>query len=181
MPVTFDEIWRANGGALQAFLRARVAQGDADDILQETAIRAFRGLGQLEDPAKARAWLFQIARRTTADFYRKRNAAKPVHPDDVWPTEDEQDPAPDLAPCVAPLLASLPGDARRALSATDLAGQSQRRFAEAEGLQYPAAKSRVQRARSALRRAFEACCELRLDRRGTVADCRYRAGVSKKC
>jgi RNA polymerase sigma-70 factor, ECF subfamily len=42
----------------------------AEDVLQETLLRAWRSLSQLQDAAKARAWLLQIARNRCRDYLK---------------------------------------------------------------------------------------------------------------
>src|SRR5713101_8807496 len=39
-------------------------EAEADDLLQETAVRAVQGFQELRDPRAARAWLFTILVRT---------------------------------------------------------------------------------------------------------------------
>lgn len=45
----------------------------AEDVIQETLLRAWKSIGSLEDPSAARSWLLTIARRELARvFERKR-------------------------------------------------------------------------------------------------------------
>ena len=45
---------------------------DAQDVLQETLLDAWLGIGRLRDPGKVRAWLLQVARNRCLDYHRKR-------------------------------------------------------------------------------------------------------------
>ncbi len=45
---------------------------DAEDILQETLLDAWTGIGRLRDPGKFRGWLLQIARNRCRDFHRSK-------------------------------------------------------------------------------------------------------------
>ncbi|HEV8717771.1 MAG TPA: sigma-70 family RNA polymerase sigma factor [Candidatus Binatia bacterium] len=47
---------------------------DAEDLVQETYQRAFQTWRQLSDPARCRAWLYQIMRRLFIDAYRRKRA-----------------------------------------------------------------------------------------------------------
>ncbi len=88
MPPTCDPrlIARAQAGDLAAFehlvreiepaLRRYVgrlvgARGAADDILQETFVRIWRGLAWLREPALFRAWTYRIATRETQRYLRR--------------------------------------------------------------------------------------------------------------
>jgi RNA polymerase sigma-70 factor (ECF subfamily) len=44
---------------------------DAEDLAQETFIKAYKKLNALKEPAKAKGWLYSIARNTVIDFFRK--------------------------------------------------------------------------------------------------------------
>lgn len=58
---------------LIAWVRPRIESGlDAEDIVQETFIRAFRGIGALKNPSRFAGWLLKIARNRTVDYKRKR-------------------------------------------------------------------------------------------------------------
>src|SRR5262249_42046639 len=69
----FEELFSEH---LDALYRAalRLCSGrepDAQDLMQETALRAFRGFHQLEDPGAARSWLFTILARTYLNQARR--------------------------------------------------------------------------------------------------------------
>lgn len=49
---------------------------DAWDILQETWLKAVRGIGSIREPATLPAWLYRIARNTSMSHLRKRYADK---------------------------------------------------------------------------------------------------------
>jgi RNA polymerase sigma-70 factor (TIGR02960 family) len=44
---------------------------EAEDLVQETLLRAWRGRDQLRDAASLRAWLYQVATSTCLDFLRR--------------------------------------------------------------------------------------------------------------
>ncbi len=44
---------------------------DAEDLVQETCLRAYRFIGQLDDESRCRAWLFRILTNTFINLYRK--------------------------------------------------------------------------------------------------------------
>jgi RNA polymerase sigma-70 factor (ECF subfamily) len=74
-PRAFDEVLGANLDALYA--TARILCGDAvaaEDLVQVTALRAFKAWGELRSLDAARSWLFQILRR--AFINQRRDAAR---------------------------------------------------------------------------------------------------------
>lgn len=52
-------------------------QDDAEDVLSETLLKAYRALDSLENDSALRAWLVQIGRRTCGRL-KKRQALRPV-------------------------------------------------------------------------------------------------------
>ena len=57
------------------FARLYLETGDthqAEDLLQETFLTAFRNLGQLTEPAKFRSWLLRIAQNRAIDAARRQ-------------------------------------------------------------------------------------------------------------
>lgn len=91
---TPEEIWqaayRSERTALLAFLRRQVRdEALAEDLLQETFVRAIRAGRAAEEPARLRAYLFTIARHLTVDHWR-RPRALPL------PEGGENDTAPEI-------------------------------------------------------------------------------------
>lgn len=180
--MTIEDIWPQYRSRLRAFLRSRVSNPeDAEDLLQDISVKVFTGLPALEDSAKLKSWLFQTAQRAIIDHYRKGGRAKNVHPDDLWYTKDDPVARQDLERCVEPFIQSLPAETARMLTAIDLQGMSQRDYAAQQGLPYSTLKSRVQKGRDALRKAFEDCCSFSLDSRGSIAEYNPKSDTCKNC
>ena len=77
--MTFEELLREVEPALQRFVRFRIDNAaDAQDVLQETRLAAFRAFGTLKDQKNFRAWIVGIARRKCADWYRARKPELPM-------------------------------------------------------------------------------------------------------
>jgi RNA polymerase sigma factor (sigma-70 family) len=74
--------------------RAMNGHPDVDDVVQETMLRAVRGIGELRDPAAFRSWLVAIAIRQVRDSYRDRLAQPPAAES---PVMESAAPVPDFA------------------------------------------------------------------------------------
>jgi RNA polymerase sigma-70 factor, ECF subfamily len=117
------ELYRLHAGYLRRAL-VRITNGDhgkAEDILQETFLRAWRNPGSLtRGTAGARPWLFTVARRIAIDHFRMVGA-RPQEicddaPKDRVPTCDPYDAVLD-ARDVAVVLNRLPAYHRDVLRA----------------------------------------------------------------
>ena len=61
--------------------RALNGHADVDDVVQETMLRAVRGLAGLRDPAAFRSWLVAVAVRQVHDYHRARPRPRAA----TWP------------------------------------------------------------------------------------------------
>jgi RNA polymerase sigma-70 factor, ECF subfamily len=164
--------WQQHEGELRGYLRHRLSDAAAaDDVLQDVFVKALRqgqGFCTLDNP---RAWLFQVARNALVDRARTTHAHEPL-PDDLLESTSwlagPMAPIDALADCLSRVLLELPAEDAAILRACDLEGRTQAAFAEAIGLNLPAAKSRLQRARKRLRERLVQACQVRFDDRGSV-------------
>ena len=137
--------------------RLCVALGDrqsADDLTQETYLRAFASLHRFEGRSSVRTWLLTIARRVCADAVRSRRRRRLTLVREERDLEQLAppsggDPVADGA-SVTDLLARLDPDRREAFVLTQLLGLSYAEAAEVAGCPVGKIRSRVARARGDL-------------------------------
>jgi RNA polymerase sigma factor (sigma-70 family) len=79
-----------------AFLRRRAGRDRADDLFQETFLRALRAYGRLEHGEHLRAWVLTIAANAVIDAARRERPA--VEKEIEHTTEDIRPPFEELAP-----------------------------------------------------------------------------------
>ncbi|MFD9397062.1 sigma-70 family RNA polymerase sigma factor [Streptomyces sp. NPDC060000] len=127
----------------------------ADDLAQDTFLRALGSLHRFEGRSSARTWLLAIARRTVIDSLRYA-AARPRSADlDDWTACAERAqpsglPGFDDGVALLDLLDALPAERREAFVLTQLAGLPYEEAAEAGGCPVGTIRSRVARARATL-------------------------------
>jgi RNA polymerase sigma-70 factor (ECF subfamily) len=148
-----------------AALRLTRDRSDAEDLVQETFLRAYRGFGGFEPGTNLRAWLYRILTNAYINIYRKRQREPVTVSDDElpewWlyerlggegaeasaeaqvleslPDEDVQD-----------AMASLPEQFRLAVLLADVEGFSYKEIAEILGVPMGTVMSRLHRGRRAL-------------------------------
>lgn len=129
----------------------------AEDLTQETFLRAFRGLPQLSPGANHRAWLFRIATNAATDELRRRKrrphsplANLPLRA----PAESEDERLGRV--CLDNALLAISPHHRAVLTLFEFAELTAPEVGEVLGISPEAARKRRQRARQALARQLDA-------------------------
>jgi len=151
----------------------RLCQGqeaDAEDLLQDTVLRAFTHYDQLREASAARAWLFTILTRTHLNRLRavRRRAELPDADLDEGALEAalaewvslrspaEEAETRQLSERLTQALDELPVELRRVVWLVDVEGFTQREAAAMEEVPEGTIASRLFRSRRQLRMALEA-------------------------
>jgi RNA polymerase sigma-70 factor (ECF subfamily) len=66
----FGELYKMFAPMVHGIILARVRRDEADDIVQEVFLSAYKNLHNLRDRSAVGAWLAMIARNRAAEFYR---------------------------------------------------------------------------------------------------------------
>ena len=86
----FEALLASCRTAVERWVRSRLSNpADADDILQETYMAAFRGFPLLRNQTAFLPWILSIARRKYADWYRGQIRRKEILLDDLPETAEE--------------------------------------------------------------------------------------------
>jgi RNA polymerase sigma-70 factor (ECF subfamily) len=157
-------------GLYSSALRMTRNPTDAEDLVQETVLRAYRGFAGFQEGTNLKAWLYRILTNSFINTYRKRQR-EPVTvegPDDIdeWYLYDrlgarsvepsaesevlEQLPDED----VQRALESLPEGFRMAVLLADVQGFSYKEIAEMLDIPIGTVMSRLHRGRKALEKAL---------------------------
>lgn len=147
-------------------LKMLTQQQDAEDVLQETFIKAYRGIKTFDGRSKISTWLYRIATNEALMLLRRK------HPDflsidqTIDTEEGEQEPVQIVDWCCLPENEFLSGETRERLDAAvqklpeslrvvfllrDINNLSTQETAEVLGLSETAVKTRLSRARLRLR------------------------------
>lgn len=168
--------------SLRAFLLSRMRNAaDVDDVLQDVMTKTFQNLHTLKSKEKIKPWLFQIARNSMIDHYRRKDREASVSVDDLWYDEPDETEKHAFEKCVGRLLSALPAEAGNLLRAVELQGVSQKEYAEELGISYSTLKSRVQASRKQLRQLFDQCCNIAFATDGSVLDYNKKPSGCDSC
>ncbi|MQA24169.1 MAG: sigma-70 family RNA polymerase sigma factor [Micromonosporaceae bacterium] len=153
-PVAQAAFVRHTQAGLWRLAAALVEPSAADDLVQETYLRAFRALPSFEARATARTWLFGIARRVCADHLRAVTRRRRLEALLSRQRAATQEPDPAGAVGAADLVRALAPERRSALVLTQVIGLSYEEAATVEGVPIGTIRSRVARARADLIKAL---------------------------
>jgi RNA polymerase sigma-70 factor (ECF subfamily) len=153
-PVAQSAFVRATQAQVWRFVAALVDPGSADDLTQDTYLRAFRALPAFEGRSSVRTWLLGIARRACADHLRaviRRRRLDARLARQAYTDVPHPDPAHRLG--ATDLLDRLSEERRSAFVLTQVLGLSYAEAAAVEDVPVGTIRSRVARARDELVRA----------------------------
>ncbi len=160
--MNFEELANEHKDAVyRQMLRVCGNHADAEDVLMEALLKAYRSLGQLRESAAFRAWLSQIARRLCWQL-REREAMAPLlqlsaMEDDGAELASPGEPVDvelarrEMKALLWQVIGELPEEAREAYLLRDVEEMSGEEVAKKLGITVPAMKSRLHRARQAVR------------------------------
>jgi len=164
-----------------AALRMTRNPADAEDLVQETFLRAYRGFASFQEGTNLRAWMYRILTNTFINSYRKKQREPvTVQEDDLdeWYLYDKLGESGVEPSAEAEVIRSMPDeDVQRALEAlpegfrlavllADVEGFSYKEIAEILGIPIGTVMSRLHRGRRALEKALWE----RVRERGLVSD-----------
>ena len=159
----FEELVRRTEKRVYAVaLRSSGSPEDAADITQEVFLRAWRSIEDFRGDSGFSTWLFRITANLCVDFARHRQAQPQTQP--LVGEDDAERPIPDTAPTpeehlenselgreLAAALDEISEEHRRIVLLRDVSGLSYTEIAEVLEISEGTVKSRLSRARIALR------------------------------
>jgi len=164
--MNFEELTNEHKDAVyRQMLRVCGNHADAEDVLMEALLKAYRSLGQLRETTSFRAWLGQIARRLCWQL-REREAMAPLLQLSAMEGEGTELASPheavdvevarrEMKALLWQAIGELPEDAREVYMMRDVEDIAGDDVAKALGITIPAMKSRLHRARQALRERLD--------------------------
>ena len=155
----FEEFYRRHAGRLFSLaFRMTGSAEDAEDLLQEVFLQAYRKLSGFRGESTLGTWLYRLAMNHCLDHLRSRQAkmsrsTDSLDVDDGW---EPAAPAPIVPAAVSQLdleraIAELPPGCRAAFLLHDVEGFEHREIARILGVSEGTSKSQVHKARMKLR------------------------------
>jgi RNA polymerase sigma factor (sigma-70 family) len=147
----FDRVYRRHAHSIYRYAYAVLGNhADAEDVTQQTFIRAYRAIAQGTTPRKAKNWLLTIAHNELRRHFR-RASGRPleVELDERLEQPASERPDPSLSEVLL-ALQQLPPRQRTALVMREFEGRSHREMAQILGVSQDALEGLIFRARRGL-------------------------------
>ncbi|WP_299455319.1 sigma-70 family RNA polymerase sigma factor [uncultured Microscilla sp.] len=179
--MTFEKIWNQNEHLLLGLIKKKVhSEVLCKDILQEVGIKLHQALVQQHPVKNYQTWLFQVARHTTIDFYRKDQGHERLTTHDLPECILEASAITPLYKLSEFIIENyLPEEYGAPLLLSDLEQLPQKEVAQRLGLTLAATKSRIQRARKKFKETISHFFEVEQNERGQIVDYHLRQGVKQ--
>lgn len=134
-------------------------RGLAEDVVQETMVKAWESLGSFRGDASPRTWVLRIAHNAAVSALRRRRDQS-MAPEDLPETEHADDPSDRAAgranlAAVGRALGALDEVSRTIVVLREVEGLSYQQIADALEVPVPTVKTRLLRARRALQAAVD--------------------------
>ena len=148
--------------ALLGFIRSKINDDElAEDILQESLLRAMQSAGDLQDEEKLIPWFYRILRNAITDTYRRHAAAARrleryalEQPSEDIPEEDYE----RLCECFRSVLPTMKPEYAQLIESMDLSNEEPEQVAERLEITRNNLKVRHHRARQQLRERLVDTC-----------------------
>lgn len=175
---TTKDIWTLYADDIKYFILSKVKDhAMADDLLQETFIKAHTKLNTIKDDNKVKSWLFTIARHTVLDYFRQREIVYEMTDEDFI-FEDQKIDHTEID-CLRGIIKRLPKKYRDPLFLSAIKGMKQAQVSRQLHLPLATVKSQIQRGRKLIAQGFIDCCDFKVNDNGFLvgelkekADCK---------
>jgi RNA polymerase sigma-70 factor (ECF subfamily) len=180
------DLWSSFGSPIRGYILSLTRDAtEADDLTQETFLRAIRKLDALKDDSKLSSWLYRIATNICHDRYRQKSrqrdsvsldtsademseSMEPAIADTESPPLDQLLEQSEMSDCVQRYLDELSDSYRAVILLHDLEGMTNDEIAKMLGCSLGSVKIRLHRARAKLKSALQNACAFSTDKRGVL-------------
>jgi RNA polymerase sigma-70 factor (ECF subfamily) len=157
----FEGLYRQHANRLYNLVYRMAGSGEADDLLQDVFLQAYRKLGSYKGESSLGTWLYRLATNLCLDHLRSKQGRMAGMTDSL----DEEDAAPAVSPerpaeahaarmDLAQAIDALPPSYRAAFVLHDVEGYQHDEVAKLLGIAEGSSKSLLHKARMKLRAAL---------------------------
>lgn len=170
MKTEINTIWIDLNEELYQFILKKIKdEQTSKDIHQEVFLKVQTKIHQLKHTSKLTSWVYQIARNSIIDYYRKKeNKNISINDLDIPETEANNFDYTNLTNCINQKIENLSAKHKEAIILTSFKNYSQKELSEHLKISYSGTKSRVQKAKKNLKENILDCQNVESDSTGKL-------------
>lgn len=170
MKTEINTIWIDLNEELYQFILKKIKdEQTSKDIHQEVFLKVQTKIHQLKHTSKLTSWVYQIARNSIIDYYRKKeNKNISINDLDIPETEANNFDYTNLTNCINQKIENLSAKHKEAIILTSFKNYSQKELSEHLKISYSGTKSRVQKAKKILKENILDCQNVESDSTGKL-------------
>ncbi len=152
----FGELYTRYARVVHGILLARVPYGDAEDLVQDVFVTAFRKIATLREPKAFPGWLGAIARHSASEFHRSAFHQAAAHSEATREATREKTTEPETnALTVLQMIQALPDAYRETLVLRFVEGLTGPEIAQRTGLTADSVRVNLHRGTKMLREKWK--------------------------
>lgn len=150
--------------SLRWMIRKGVSLAEAEDLFQQSMLKALTSPAELQDRQKLQSWFMAILKNTLLDAYRAKKLHAAKEKEYQFETELQKEEAAveeSFCKCVNNLIQDLPESDQSLLQQHFFEGKTFASLAKASGQNESQLRVKSHRARDKLKAMFNDCCQVR--------------------
>lgn len=158
------------------YIRKRIADPDlAEDILQDSLLKAVRSAPKMEDNENLVRWFYRVLQHAIIDAYRRKAAEtnRKINFSAEAEIGSEPEDVKSICECVNELIPTLKPEYAEVTKSVDLDGEDPDEVAKRLGITRNNLKVRSHRARQALRKRLEETCRMCAEHHCLDCSCKH--------
>jgi RNA polymerase sigma-70 factor, ECF subfamily len=183
----FQKIYDDFSPKILRYMTRMVGEAEAEDLTQEVFAKIDRALKRFRGESKLSTWIYQIATNAALDRLRRSSArsgdekrlpiediAEMEEDIEIWtgeqtPSTEQKVIRQEMNGCIRKIIETLPEAYRSVIVLSELEGFKDTEIADILGLSREAAKIRLHRARTRLKKELQTACVFYRDERNEFA------------
>jgi len=178
LPLVCEFIQNEAPKIIQSYYYRRLNHADADDLTQDTLIKAWTRCRTLKDSKRVSSWIYGIARRRLSDHFRRKERLIRVELSEAEDANDAYSAAEkstrefriELLKWMKSSNSGLTMDQINIIESLNR-GERLVDYAKRNGISISTVRTKIQRAREKMKKAVDSQCRFKRDTYARVIDC----------
>lgn len=181
---TSTEISQKYYTIIKAFVNKQIQnKEDRDDIVQNVFMKIHEKINTIKDEEKIKSWVYKTAQNSIFDYYRSKNNITNIDFENFENNDFKEidNPIKPMEACLNPFINKLPLIYKQAIELSEIQGLKLQTIADQLNTSLSTIKSRVQRAKTLIKKSYIDCCSFSIDEHGHLKGEHKDPSTCTKC